>query len=412
MRIGLALAFLLVLAGCGRMIPDAAPPVTSLPAPSPSASATTVAAAPPAPAYSGGTAIQMGAFALSPLLLNSISSVDAAADLDAFLLSCPVATRRDDTSGLTRPSDWQEPCRAAASWPRVRAAQFFSTQFTPVRVGDGRAFATGYFEPEISGNLTRRSSTDVPVYGVPNDLERCWRDDIPESERTGRAPLSRRTASGSCVPHYTRAEIEAGALDGSAPVLAYASDPVELFFLQIQGSGRLVTDTGEVIRIGYAGQNGHGYTGIGGVMRERGLLGDGPGQYAASMQGIMQYLRENPHEGADLMRMNESWVFFRELDGEGPLGSIGVPVRARNAVAVDPRYVPYGAPVYLDLDRDVADGLWIAQDTGGAIKGANRFDTFWGAGDDARSIAGGMSGRGEALVLLPKVSAERLRQVP
>ncbi|MBD2840712.1 murein transglycosylase A [Erythrobacter rubeus] len=410
MRIGSALAFLLVLAGCGRVIPDAAPPVTSLPAPAPSAPVQS-APATAAPAYSGSTAVQMGAFALSPLLLNSISSVDAAADLDAFLLSCPIATRRADTSGLTQPSDWQEPCRAAASWPRVRAAQFFATQFTPVRVGDGRAFATGYFEPQIEGSRTRRSPTDVPVYGVPRDLERCWRDDIPQSERTGRAPLSRRTASGSCVPHYTRAEIEAGALDGSAPVLAYASDPVEFFFLQIQGSGRLVTNTGEVIRIGYAGQNGHGYTGIGRVMRQRGLIGSDTG-YETSMQGIMQYLRDNPREGAAIMRENESWVFFRELDGEGPLGSIGVPVRARNAVAVDPKFVPYGAPVYLDLDRDVADGLWIAQDTGGAIKGANRFDTFWGAGDDARTIAGGMSGRGEALVLLPKVSAERLRRAP
>ncbi len=411
MRIGSALAFLLLLAGCGRIIPEAAPPVASLPAPG--QPAPSAAPAPPsAPAFAGSTAIEMGAFALTPLLLNSVSASDAAADLDAFLLSCPVAMRREDTSGLTRPSDWAEPCREAKSWPRARAAQFFATQFTPVRVGDGRAFATGYFEPQIKGSRTRRSSTDVPVYGVPADLERCWRDDIPAVERTGRPPLSRRTGDGRCVAHYTRAEIEAGALDGSAPVIAYASDAIEFFFLQIQGSGRLITDNGEVIRIGYAGQNGHAYTGIGGVMRERGLLGDGPGQYSGSMQGIIQYLRENPRDGADLMRLNESWVFFRVLDGEGPLGSIGVPVRARNAVAVDPKFVPYGAPVFLDLDRDVADGLWIAQDTGGAIKGANRFDTFWGAGDQARTIAGGMSGRGEAFILLPKVSAARLTSAP
>lgn len=294
------------------------------------------------------------------------------------------------------------------AWPAGDAADFFASQFVPARIGDGRAFATGYFEPEIAGSRVRQSADDVPVYGVPVDMERCWRRGTPLEERTGRAPLSRRLANGTCVPHFTRAEIEAGALANSAPILGYASDPIEFFFLQIQGSGRLRLDDGEVMRIGYAGQNGHAYTGIGSVMRERGLLGDGPGQYPGSMQGIVQYLRENPRDGADLMRLNESWVFFREVTGEGPLGSIGVPVRARSAVAVDPRFVPYGAPVVLDLDRGEADGIWIAQDTGGAIKGANRFDTFWGAGEEARRIAGGMSGRGEAIVLLPKRSAARL----
>ncbi|MBV7258198.1 MltA domain-containing protein [Erythrobacter sp. WH158] len=392
MRIGPALAILLLLAGCGRLIPEANTPSANVP-----------------PTPIPASAALLGATPLVGIDISSMARAEAVADLDAFLLSCGVATRRTDRSGLTRPDDWETPCAAAATWPRNEASEFFVTQFTPVRVGDGAAFATGYFEPQIRGSRTRRSAADVPVYGVPNDLERCWREDIPQAERTGRAPLSRRMSDGSCVSYSTRAEIEQGALDGRAPIIGYASDPIEFFFLQIQGSGRLVTDGGDVVRIGYAGQNGHSYTGIGGVMRERGLLGEGPGKYAGSMQGIMQYLRENPRDGADLMRLNESWVFFRELEGEGPLGSIGVPVRPRNAVAVDPRYVPYGAPVILDLDRDVADGIWIAQDTGGAIKGPNRFDTFWGAGDEARTIAGGMSGRGSAVILLPKASAERLR---
>jgi membrane-bound lytic murein transglycosylase A len=162
------------------------------------------------------------------------------------------------------------------------------------------------------------------------------------------------------------------------------------------------------MRIGYAGQNGRDYVGIGGVMRDRGLLGDGPGQYSGSMQGIVQYLREKPEEGAALMRLNKSWIFFRELNTDGPLGALEVPVRRESSVAVDPRFVPLGAPVWLDLDRDVADGMWIAQDTGGAIKGANRFDTFWGNGGNAREIAGGMSGRGKALLLLPKGTVARL----
>ncbi|TRD11731.1 hypothetical protein FGU71_07535 [Erythrobacter insulae] len=395
MRIGPALAILLLLAGCGRIIPGSVPPSTPI-------------STPPAGPIAA-TAALLGASPIGAVSFGGADRAEIGSDLDAFLLSCPVATRRTDLSGLTQPSDWSEPCRAAATWPRDQAAEFFTSQFVPVRVGDGAAFATGYFEPQIRGGRTRQSADDVPVYGVPRDLERCWRDGTAQSERTGRPPLSRRLPDGSCVQYFTRAEIEQGALDGRAPIIGYARDGIEFFFLQIQGSGRLISEDGEVVRIGYAGQNGHSYTGIGAVMRQRDLLGDGPGRYPGSMQGIIQYLREEPEDGADLMRLNESWVFFRELEGEGPLGSIGVPVRPRNAVAVDPRYVPYGAPVVLDLDRDVADGVWIAQDTGGAIKGPNRFDTFWGAGDDARTIAGGMSGRGSAIILLPKTSAERLR---
>jgi membrane-bound lytic murein transglycosylase A len=143
-------------------------------------------------------------------------------------------------------------------------------------------------------------------------------------------------------------------------------------------------------------------------MRQRGLLGSGPGQYPTSMQGIMQYLREHPAEGRALMRENLSWVFFREITGDGPLGALEVPVRRESSVAADAAYTPLGAPVFLTTDRREVNGLWIAQDTGGAIKGANRFDSFWGAGAEARTIAGGMSARGQALLLLPKGTLARL----
>ena len=119
-------------------------------------------------------------------------------------------------------------------------------------------------------------------------------------------------------------------------------------------------------------------------------------------------MRDHPDQAAGIMNLNKSWIFFRELGGDGPLGALEVPVRRESSVAADPRYVPLGAPVWLDMERDEADGLWIAQDTGGAIKGANRFDTFWGAGDDAREIAGSMSASGNALILLPKAAAARL----
>ena len=369
---------------------------------------------PPPPVAQAANAALLGVTSGPSVLALRAEENDAAAALDAYQTSCHVVTSRDDVSGLTRLEDWRASCAAAPSWPRASASLFFDRYFAPVQIGEGVAFATGYFEPEILGSRTRRPGYDVPVYGLPDDLVREWPAATPAAEREGRAPLARRYSSGEVGPYFDRTQIEQGALAGRDLEIAWAADPVELFFLQIQGSGRLRTPEGDIMRIGYAGQNGHAYTGIGGVMRERGLLGDGPGQYAGSMQGIMQYLRENPQDGADLMRLNRSWVFFRELTGtgpnDGPIGSIGVPVTAGNSVAVDPKFVPYGAPVWLDLDRNEADGLWVAQDTGGAIRGANRFDTFWGAGSRAREIAGGMSGRGQALVLLPKESVARLRR--
>ena len=393
MRSLLGIVMLLALAGCGRLVPQGSVPPPAVTAPAvPVAANAVLAGVAPGPA-------------LAALSLNEPQARGA---LASFIESCPALLARDDASGLTRPADWRAVCEVARRWPQDNALAFFARQFTPVQIGDGRAFATGYFEPEIAGSRTRRPGYEVPVYAIPADLVRAWPDDVPTAERNGRPPLGRYDEQGRFVLYHDRAAIEDGALAGKAPVIAWAADPVEFFFLQIQGSGRLVTPEGEVIRIGYAGQNGREYVGIGGVMRERGLLGEGPGRYPGSMQGIMAYIRDNPADGRALMRLNKSWVFFRELNGDGPLGALGVPVRPRVSVAADPAYVPLGAPVWLDLDRAEAAGLWIAQDTGGAIKGANRFDTFWGAGDDARRIAGGMSGRGRAFVLLPRDAAVRL----
>ena len=328
----------------------------------------------------------------------------------SFIESCPRLLVREDTSGLTQPEDWLAACEAAPTWDYTDAPGFFAAHFDTVRVGSGEAFSTGYYEPEILGSRERIPGYDVPVYAIPDDLVRAWPDDFPQAERTGRPPLGRYAADGAFVPYYSRAEIEDGALEGRGLEIGWAADPVEFFFLQIQGSGRMRAPDGSVMRIGYAGQNGRDYVSLGSLMREQELFGEEPGQYEPSMQGIMAYLRQNPEAGWELMRRNESWVFFRELTGDGPLGALEVPVRRGSSVAADPAYVPLGAPVWLDLDRDVADGLWIAQDTGGAIKGTNRFDTFWGAGEEAREIAGGMSADGSALILLPKGVFERLER--
>ena len=389
LRLVAAVALSLLAAACGRLVPEVEAPSAK------------------PPAASASTALQTGLREGPPFSQLSVTQEDAAAALLSFHESCPALTRRTDASGMTRPADWQPACDAFATWPYGQAGAFFDRFFETVQVGDGRAFATGYYEPEIAGARTHLPGYDTPVYAMPSDLVRAKAGDAAVLPN-GRMPIGRYDESGRFVPYYDRTEIENGVLGGKGLEIAWVRDPIEFFFLQVQGSGRLRLPDGSVMRIGYAGQNGLSYTGIGGLMRQRGLIGTGPGQYPGSMQGIVQYLQDHPEEGRALMRENRSWVFFKELTGDGPLGALGVPVRRESSVAVDPAFVPLGAPVWLDVDRREANGLWIAQDTGGAIKGANRFDTFWGAGDDARTIAGGMSGRGRAYVLVPKGTLQRL----
>jgi membrane-bound lytic murein transglycosylase A len=352
--------------------------------------------APPAPAKPA-TAALLGVSA-GPAL-PAIGEAEAARALEAFRISCPALTKRTDASGLTRPEDWQGACALAAARPAFASA-FFAENFELVQVGDGAAFVTGYFEPEITGSRTRQPGYEVPVYRKPPDLVEV---DAATAEAAG-TPRRGRLENGVMVPYWERSEIEAGALAGRDLEIAWAADEIDFFFLQIQGSGRLRLPDGGVMRIGYAGQNGREYVGIGKLMKDRGLLG--PGQ--TSMQGIVAWLRAHPEEGKAIMRENKSYIFFQELTGPGPLGALGLPVTGRATVATDPKYVPMGAPVLLQLDRTEANGLWVAQDTGGAIKGSNRFDTFWGAGDEAARIAGGMQGRGRAYILVPKGTLARL----
>ena len=329
-----------------------------------------------------------------------LSQDEAARALAAFRTSCPAVTTRSDTSGLTEGRDWQPLCTQAASLDPGFATGFFYYNFDWVKVGDGRAFATGYYEPEVGGSRTPQLGY-VPIYRLPPDLVRCTKPD-------GTAGRGRIDETGTCVLYYTRAEIEDGALSGKGLELAWAKDPIDLFFAEIQGSALVRFDDGSTMQIGYAGQNGRDYVAIGRLLRDRGLLSPG----GANMQAIKDWIRANPEQGRELMRENLSYVFFKPLPGSGPIGALNVPVATRTTVAADPNYVPLGAPVYLQkADRAEINGLWIAQDTGGAIKGPNRFDTFWGAGAEAVAIAGGMSASGEALILLPKaVAAHALAQ--
>jgi membrane-bound lytic murein transglycosylase A len=341
--------------------------------------------------------------------IETVTLPGAARAFGAFLKTCPALLRRSDGSGLTRPEDWREACTtadavaAAASADDAAATDFFRRYFELAQVGPGTAFVTGYYEPEIAGSRIHVPGYDVPIYAKPADLV-----DADAAAAAAGSPRRGRLENGVIVPYYERAEIEDGALANRGLEIGWAADPVALFFLEIQGSGRLRLPDGSVLRIGYASQNGRDYVGIGKLMRDRGLLEAGH----TTMQDIVAWLRAHPDEGKALMRENKSYVFFKELTGPGPLGALGAPVTPRATVAADARFTPLGAPVLLDLDRPEANGLWIAQDTGGAIKGANRFDTFWGAGDEAAAVAGGMTGRGRAWLLLPRGTLARIDAAP
>lgn len=380
-----AVAAGLALAGCATRTP--APPIPS-PAPTPVPVPAPVPVPPP-PA----NALAAGVRLVAP---QSVDPIQAKRALSAFQISCPALLKRTDASGLTAGPEWLAPCAAAVTVDPADAPAFFRDRFDWAVVGEGEAFATGYYEPEVRGSRLAGPGYATPIYRTPPDLVRCTRAD----GQTGRGRVDE---SGQCVLYYSRAEIEDGALAGRGFEIAYAADPVDLFFLQIQGSGRLIQPDGSVMRVGYDNQNGREYLAIGRLLRERGILPPG----GAKMTDIVAWLRTHPTEGRALMRENLSYIFFKELTGPGPLGALALPVTPRATVAADPKFVPLGAPVFLDVDRAEADGLWVAQDTGGAIKGANRFDTFWGAGAAAEATAGGMSASGRAIILLPKGAAAR-----
>jgi membrane-bound lytic murein transglycosylase A len=391
---GLCLILVAALASCARggeaPAPAPAPPAE----PSPE-----LPAPPPEPAVE--TALQAGVREGPALASLGLNQPAAARALAAFRISCPSLLKRDDASGLTRNADWSAACAAAPGWADADAVRFFDQHFEVAEVGDGNAFATGYFEPQIAGARSRGPGFEVPVFGLPADLVEADLGLFSDSLKGRR--IRGRVEDRRFVPYHDRAAIEDGALAGRGLEIAWAADPVELFFLEVQGSGQLALPDGQVMRIGYAGQNGREYVAIGKLMRERGLLQPG----GTSMQAIKAWLRANPAEGRKIMRENRSYIFFREITGPGPIGALGHPVTPRATVAADPKFVPLGAPVALALDRPEASGLWVAQDTGGAIKGANRFDTFWGAGEEAAKVAGGMAAKGKAWLLLPKGSIAR-----
>lgn len=320
----------------------------------------------------------------------------------AFLASCEV---------LVKKSEWKEPCSIARDVD-VRSEKgvrlFFESFFTPYKVssadGSDAGLVTGYYEPLLRGARKRGGIYQTPLHRAPDDLLTVDLTSVYPDLKNMR--LKGRLVGNKVVPYPSRAEMmQANALAGKE--LLWVDDPIEAFFLQVQGSGRVqLADTKEVVRIAYADQNGHPYKSIGRYLVDKGEMT----LEQASAQSIKAWFAANPSRRQELLNANPSYVFFKEeklLDhSKGPKGSLGVPLTPQRSIAIDTNFIPLGVPVYLATTRPNKDvplqRLMMAQDTGGAIKGAIRADFFWGFGAEAGELAGKMKQRGAMWVLLPK----------
>lgn len=324
-------------------------------------------------------------------------------------LAVSFAALNTSCRALKAKSAWQTPCNAAAQLQAPDDAslhQFFETNFSPYQVlnadGSAQGLITGYYEPKLLGSRVKTARFRYPVYGVPYDLLTIDLSEVYPQLKDLR--LRGRVQGKRVVPYFARADIESGKANLAGRELFWVENAVELFFLQIQGSGRIALPDGTNVKIGYAEQNGQPYASIGKKLIEMGELK----LEQASMQGIKLWGEQHPEKLPALLAMNPSFVFFRELPDQtaNPLGALGVPLTERYSIAVDPRSIPLGSPVFLSTTypntSQALNRLMLAQDTGGAIKGAVRADFFWGYGDEAGQQAGRMKQSGQLWVLFPK----------
>ncbi len=350
--------------------------------------------------------------------------------LGAFVRSCARLDRlADDRSlggglaggrgsgGLA--GDWRGVCRDARQLTDASDAAargFFESKFQPFlalnqKSDTAEGLFTGYYEPLLNGDRRQSEMYPVPLLARPDDLVMvslgAFRKDL------GGRRIAGRVEGGRLVPYAAREDIESGALGTRSKVLAWVDNPVDAFFLQIQGSGRIRLADGGEMRVGYAAANGHPYTAIGRDLVRRGALT----RENVSMQSIRAWLAANPAEARKVMNLNRSYVFFRELTGDGPIGAQGVALTAGRSLAVDRRFVALGMPVWLSALAPATEAgkpdqplrrLLVAQDTGGAIRGPVRGDVFWGHGPAAERVAGHMKHRGRYYLLLPTAAAARL----
>jgi membrane-bound lytic murein transglycosylase A len=399
------LVLLLAIAGCAstpepqpapKEIAKAPEPLVCPPAPQPVCPTPTPPPPTPEPEYRG----RLQAAPWSDLVEWRREPVRPA--LEAFVRGC-------DT--LEKQALWKSSCAAAralgSNASEADALAFFETQLTPFTVINAdettTGMVTGYYEPLLHGSRAQTKRFKYPIYGVPPDLLTIDLTSLYPELKHKR--LRGRVEGNRVVPYLSRGDIdkEAGApLQGLE--LVWVDDAVDLFFLHIQGSGQVQLEDGTRMRVGYADQNGHPFKSLGGLLIRSGEIT----RERASMQGIKDWARRNPKKVQDFMNANPSYVFFRELapDLPGPIGSLGVPLTGERSIAIDPRVIPLGAPVYLATTwpntSDPLNRLMVAQDTGGAIAGAVRADFYWGFGDAAGSLAGKMRQAGRMWALMPR----------
>lgn len=309
----------------------------------------------------------------------------------------------DDLGGLA--GDWQRICPQLLAADdqafRALAEQLLQPHRVTGTVGGETGLFTGYFEPSLDGSLSQGGIYQTPIHGRPGDLVMVQLGDFRDDLRGRR--IAGRIEDGRLRPFEDRAEIADGQLPQDNPVIAWAADPIDVFFLEIQGSGRVNLPSGDQLRVGYAGQNGHPYVPIGRTLINEGELT----RENVSLQSIREWLADNPGDAQRVMNTNPSYVFFREILGDGPIGAEGVPLTPGRSLAVDRSILPLGLPVFLDAEDPLNSSqrfqrLMMAQDTGGAIRGAVRGDVFWGDGDEAELRAGKMRSSGRYWLLLPR----------
>ncbi|MGA7675729.1 MAG: murein transglycosylase A [Rhizomicrobium sp.] len=339
---------------------------------------------------------------------------DPRAALSAFVRSCAAMARQDASAAMGyagKSADWRVPCRAAQATKPADARAFFERWFMPFQISAGEvkdgAF-TGYYEPELFASRTRHGVFQTPVYGMPDDLVSVDLGTFRPKLRGEH--IAGRVEAGRLVPYATRAQIDAKGLP-RACILFYADDPVAVFFLHIQGSGRVRFDDGRQERVNYAAQNGQNYTAIGQTLKLRGALSPAN----ISMQSIEAWLRANPSAARQVMETDASYVFFKqEPIGDpalGAQGAEGVALTPGASLAVDARLHALGVPFFVSTTRPDAkplQALFVAQDIGGAIRGPVRGDIFFGFGGNAQALAGAMNQMGRLYALLPKSVAAHL----
>ena len=347
--------------------------------------------------------------------IDGLTGDDLSAAWPAWLQSCSsLKNKQQNNQVLINQTSWQTACSAASKLNKPNSAaviayltEYFNVFAATNTDGSDTGLVTGYYEPLLKGSRTKSANYPFPLYKQPSDLITVDLAELyPELKgKRVRGKLQKdKDGRNKLIPYASRADIEAAPAPLAGNELVWIDDIIDGFFLQVQGSGLVQLANGQKMHVGYADQNGQAYNSIGRVLIERGEIS----KDQASMQGIKNWARANPSRLRELLNANPSYVFFRELPAglSGPLGALGVPLSAERSVAIDPKYVPLGAPIFLSTTQPNSANplkrLMVAQDTGGAIKGGVRADYFWGAGDAAGKMAGNMKQQCKIWVLLPK----------